>query len=369
MKVPFADLRAQHRTIEGEMWEAMHRVVDECAFIRGPYVDAFEAEFRARFGVRHCVSCANGTDGLFIALKALGVQPGDEVLTSAHSWIATSETITLAGGRVVFCDTDGRTFTIDPADIERKITPRTRGIVPVHLYGHPADMGAIMDIAARHGLWVLEDCAQSHLATDQGRLVGTFGRAAAYSFYPGKNLGAIGDAGAIVTDDDDLAVQMAMFARHGGLRKGEHVIEGINSRMDGLQAAVLSVKLRHLDAWTAARRRIALRYREGLAGFPGIRVPEERGGCEHVYHLYVLLVETGRDDLRRHLMVRGIGTNINYPVILPLLPAYRYLGHQPADFPVASAHQSQILSIPIFPEMTDEMVDEVVLATQGWKRP
>lgn len=364
--IPFADLSAQHRAIAGELEAAIRDVIRECAFIRGPRVEAFEREFAAAIGSPHCVSCGNGTDALFIIFKALGLQPGDEVLTTAHSWIATSETITLAGGTVVFCDTDPDTFTISPAEIERKITPRTKGIVPVHLFGHPADMDAIQAIAARHGLWVVEDCAQAHLARLRGRTVGTFGRAAAFSFYPGKNLGAMGDAGAIVTADAALAERMAMFARHGGLRKGEHFIEGINSRMDGLQAAILSVKLRHLPEWTRARQALAAEYDRRLAGIPGIRTPRVAAGCEHVYHLYVIQVEQGRDALRAHLAARGIQTNVNYPVILPLVPAYDRLGHRPADFPVAHRHQRQILSLPMYSEMTADMVATVARAVREW---
>ena len=366
--IPFADLTAQHRAIADELERAIRDVIRECAFIRGPRVEAFEREFAAAIGCPHCVSCGNGTDALFIVFKALGLQPGDEVLTTAHSWIATSETITLAGGTVVFCDTDPDTFTISPAEIERKITPRTKGIVPVHLFGHPADMGAILDLARRHGLWVVEDCAQAHLARWQGRTVGTFGRAAAFSFYPGKNLGAMGDAGAIVTADAALAERMAMFARHGGLRKGEHFIEGINSRMDGLQAAILSVKLKHLANWTRARQALAAEYDRRLAGIPGIRPPKIAPGCEHVYHLYVIQVEQGRDALRKHLADRGIQTNVNYPVILPLVPAYARLGHRPADFPVAHRHQQQILSLPMYSEMTCDQVACVADAIREWAR-
>lgn len=245
MKVPFVDLHAQYLSIKSEIDAAIAEVIAESAFIRGAHVDGFEQNWARTLGVKHCVSCANGTDALYIAMRALGVKSGDEIITSAHSWIATSETITQAGGRVVFCDTDSDTFTIDPALIESRITSATVGIIPVHLYGQPADMEAIMTIAKKHNLWVIEDCAQAHLATYRGQLIGTFGDIATFSFYPGKNLGAYGDAGCVVTNDDQLADWMATFARHGG--KGEHVMEGINSRMDGLQAAILNVKLPHLS--------------------------------------------------------------------------------------------------------------------------
>lgn len=350
--VPFVDLHQQYLSIKQEIDDAVAAVIRESAFIRGPYVEAFEREFAAAIGVPHCVSCGNGTDALYIAMHALGVKPGDEVITSAHSWIATSETITQAGGKVVFCDTDRDTFTIDPVQIEAKITPRTVGIIPVHLFGQPADMDPIMNVARRHGLWVVEDCAQAHLARYKGKQVGAFGVAATFSFYPGKNLGAMGDAGAIVTPDAELARRMTMFARHGGLVKGDHQIEGINSRLDGLQAAILSVKLRRLQEWTDARRKIASRYHHGLAGTPDIVVPVVLAGREHVYHLYVIQHDA-RTELIRFLSGRGIQTVINYPVALPFLPAYSRYNHRPEDFPNAYRHQSRILSLPLFPEMTE----------------
>jgi dTDP-4-amino-4,6-dideoxygalactose transaminase len=266
MPVPFADLQLQYQTIKSEIDGTISAVIRDNAFIRGSYVDAFEREFAAAVDVKHCVSCANGTAALYLAMAALKVQPGDEVITTAHSWISTSAMITHAGATVVFCDTDtdGATFTIDPAAIEAAITPRTVGIVPVHLYGRPADMDAIMAIARKHKLWVVEDCAQAHLVRYNGRQVGTFGAAATYSFYPGKNLGAMGDAGAVVTNDDGLAERMTMLARHGGLVKYQHHIEGINTRLDGMQAAILSAKLPHLVAWTEARQNAAKVYDAGL---------------------------------------------------------------------------------------------------------
>ena len=357
MKVPFVDLHAQYRSIESEINAAIADVIADSAFVRGPQVESFEKGWAKTMDMRHCVSCANGTDALYITMRGLRLKPGDEVITTAHSWIATSETITQAGGRVVFCDTDYDTFTINPALIVAKITPRTVGIIPVHLYGQSANMAAIMAIAAKHKLWVIEDCAQAHLARFQGRLVGTFGNAATFSFYPGKNLGAYGDAGCIVTNDDSLADWTATFARHGG--KGDHVMEGINSRLDGLQAAILNVKLPHLAGWTEARRRVASRYDELLSGVGDIETPEIARDRDHVYHLYV--IRTGkRDALKKHLADAGIATVLNYPKALPFYPAYAYLGHKPADFPVAYANQSRILSLPIFPEMTDQMIEYVV---------
>ena len=356
MKIPFVDLHAQYVTIKQEIDRAIAEVIAQSAYIRGPHVDAFEEAWARTLGVKRCVSCANGTDAIYIALRGLGLKRGDEVITSAHSWISTSETITQAGGRVVFCDTDEETFTIDPIEIERKITPATVGIVPVHLYGQAADMGAIMAIARKHHLWVLEDCAQAHLARYKGRYVGTFGDAATFSFYPGKNLGAYGDAGCIVTNDDRLADWLATFARHGG--KGDHIMEGINSRMDGLQAAILNAKLPHLPAWTAARRRVAACYNELLEDVGDVITPTVKSDRDHVYHLYVIRTEN-RDALREHLSQAGISTVLNYPKALPFYPAYAYLGHVPKNFPAAYFNQSRILSLPIYPEMPEEAITQV----------
>lgn len=357
--VPFADLYAQYLTIKHEIDNAIESVIKDSAFIRGTFVERFERSFAEVFGVSNCVSCANGTDALYIAMRALAVEPGDEVITTAHSWISTSETITQAGGRVVFCDTDSDTFTIDPVQIESKVTPRTVGIIPVHLYGQAADMDAIMAIAKKHDLWVVEDCAQAHLARYKSRLVGTFGHAATFSFYPGKNLGAMGDGGAIVTADAGLANRMAMYARHGGLSKGDHQIEGINSRLDGIQAAILSVKLKYLPQWTATRQVLASRYSEMLAGISELVVPMAATDREHVYHLYVIRYPL-RDRLASHLKDEGIRTGINYPVALPFLPAYGRYGHTPEQFLSAFRDQSRVLSLPLFAEMTHEQQDRVV---------
>jgi len=353
MKIPFVDLHAQYLSIKKEVDAALAETIAQSSYIRGPQVEAFERAWADTLGVKHCVSCANGTDALYVAMRGLGLKPGEEVITTAHSWISTSETITQAGGRVVFCDTDPVTFTIDPALIEAKITPRTVGLIPVHLYGQSCDMDAIMAIARKHSLWVIEDCAQAHLARYKGKLVGTFGNVATFSFYPGKNLGAYGDAGCLVTNDDQLADWAATFARHGG--KGEHIMEGINSRMDGLQGAVLLAKLPHLAGWTQARQRVAARYAELLEGIPGIDLPKVLPGREHVYHLYVIRTDR-RDGLRKHLTDAGIATVINYPKALPFYPAYEYLKHAPAEFPVAYANQSRIVSLPIYPEISDAAI-------------
>jgi dTDP-4-amino-4,6-dideoxygalactose transaminase len=267
--------------------------------------------------------------------------------------------ITHAGADVVFADTDENTFTIDPSAIEAAITPRTVGIIPVHLYGQPADMDAIMAIARRHGLWVIEDCAQAHLAHYKGRQVGSFGAAATYSFYPGKNLGAMGDAGAVVTNDGRLAEHMTMLARHGGLTKHQHHIEGINSRLDGLQAAILSAKLPHLPQWTRARQDAARVYDAGLNQIEDVVVPSVAAEREHVYHLYTIQ-HPRRDALAAHLNANGVQTAINYPTALPFLAAYSRLKHRPEQFPNAHRQQSRILSLPMFAEITRQQQDEVI---------
>jgi len=353
VKVPLVDLHAQYLTIKDEIDAAISSVIADSAYIGGAQVEAFERAWAKAAGARYCVSCANGTDALMIAIRALRLRPGDEVITTAHTWISTSAMITQAGGRVVFCDVDPVTFTIDPAKIEARITPRTVGIIPVHLYGQPADMDPIMAIARRHNLWVVEDCAQSHLARYKDRSVGSFGTIATFSFYPGKNLGAYGDAGGITTNDARLADWMVSFGRHGG--KAHHVMEAINSRLDGLQAAILNAKLPHLPRWTEARRRVAAEYDQLLAGGGDIETPRIGTNRDHVYHLYV--IRTGlRDALKQHLDAAGISTGLHYPKALPFYPAYDYLGHKPEEFPVAHRNQSRILSLPMYPEMSPELI-------------
>jgi dTDP-4-amino-4,6-dideoxygalactose transaminase len=363
--IPFVDLHAQYLTIKDEIDRVIADVIATSAFIRGPYVTRFEEAFAKRMEMPYCVSCANGTDSLYIAMHALGVKPGDEVIAPAHSWISTTETITQAGAKVVFCDTDPDTFTIDVAKLPSLINERTVGIIPVHLFGQPADMDPIMDLAQEHGLWVIEDCAQAHLAKYKGRQVGTFGNSASFSFYPGKNLGAMGDAGAVITSDESLAKKMAMFARHGGLTKGSHQIEGINSRLDGLQAAILSVKLSHLDKWTRQRQAAAAKYDALLGDIPGITLPKVASGREPVWHLYVIQHEE-RDALASYLTEHGIQTVVNYPVALPFLPAYQRFGHVPDDFPAAYKNQSRILSLPLFAEITDEQQERVAGAIRSF---
>ncbi len=365
--IPFVDLKAQYRAIKSEVDAAIASVIADTAFIRGKFVTDFEKAYAAKYGVKHCVSCGNGTDAIFITLKMLGIGAGDEVITTSNSWIASTETITLTGARVVFVDVEDDCYDLDASKIEAAITPRTKAILPVHLLGQPAQMDVIMDLARRHSLAVVEDCAQAHFAEFDGRRVGTFGIAGTFSFYPGKNLGAYGDAGAIVTDDDGLAEKVRMFANHGADRvnKHEHLMEGVCSRLDGLQAAILSAKLPHIDAWTSARRERAAGYDQLLAGIPEITTPKVRPGATHVYHNYVIRAAR-RDALQVFLKEQGIETTRHYPTPLPFLKAYEYLGHTPADFPVVAQHSREILSLPIYPELTAEQQRSVADSIRGF---
>lgn len=360
MKIPFVDLRAQHAKYREEFDAAVSAVIAEAAFIGGNAVKTFEKKFADEYGVRHCISCGNGTDAIYIALRMLDIGPGDEVITTAASWISTSEAISQTGAVPIFVDVD-EYFHIDVTKVAGKITPRTRAIVPVHLYGQPADMKVLRALAEKHGLHLVEDCAQAHFAEFGGARVGTFGAAGTFSFFPGKNLGAWGDAGAIITNDDDLARSMRMFANHGALIKHQHEMEGINSRLDGIQAALLSAKLPHIHEWTDARRDIAIQYRQLLAGVGDLIMPLERADARHVYHLFVVRTKY-RDALRISLAEKGIETGVHYPTALPLLSAYDSRSFTLADFPVAARNQGEILSLPIWPEMTAEMLAYVANA-------
>lgn len=353
MKIPFVDLKAQYKTIKPAIDQAIQNVVNETAFVRGKYVAAFEAQYAKEYGVKHCISCANGTDAIYISLKALGVGPGDEVITTALSWISTSETITQAGARVVFVDIEPDFFCIDPEKIEEKITEKTKAIIPVHLYGQPADMAQIMRIAEKHNLHVIEDCAQAHFAKYQGQKVGTFGIAGTFSFYPGKNLGAYGDAGAIISNNDEFALKARMFANHGSIKKHNHEVEGINSRMDGLQAAILSVKLPYIHEWNRKRLEHAQNYNEQLRDFSLVKEPAIRDEVKHVFHLYVIRTKK-RDELKSHLEANNISCGIHYPTALPFLKAYSYLGHMSQDYPAAHQATSEILSMPMYPELEEK---------------
>ena len=354
MNIPFVDLKAQYQSIKTEIDEAIQNVIIETAFIRGKYVNKFEREFALKYGVKHCISCANGTDAIYISLKSLGIGSGDEVITTACSWISTSETITQTGAKVVFVDIEPNYYTIDTKKIEEKITEKTKAIIPVHLYGHPANMTQIMDIAKKYNLSVIEDCAQAHFAEWEGKKVGTFGKTGTFSFFPGKNLGAYGDAGAIVTNNAEIAEKARMFANHGSLVKHEHKIEGINSRLDGIQAAILSVKLKYIKSWTSLRLKHALVYNLLLKDCDELQTPKIHSKADPVFHLYVVRIED-RDKLQKYLEKNGISTGKHYPAPLPFLEAYKYLGYHFRDFPIAYNYKDKILSLPIFPELTSDM--------------
>jgi len=366
MNVPFVDLKAQYLALKSEIDPSIQSVIDETAFIGGKYVDGFEKAFAEKFGVKHGISCANGTDAIFVALKALGIGPGDEVITAANTFIATSEAITETGARPVFVDID-EYFHIDVSKIEAKISAKTKAVIPVHLYGQPADIKAVKSLCDKHKLHIVEDCAQSHFATAGGRFTGTFGIAGTFSFYPGKNLGAYGDGGAIVTNDDALARAARLFANHGSLQKHVHEIEGINSRLDAIQAVVLKAKLAHIDDWNRARNSHALRYNELLAGVNGVVCPKLRPETFHIFHLYVVRAAR-RDELAEFLKSKGVSTGVHYLTALPFMPAYRDLGHKASDFPVAHAWQDEILSLPMYPELTEAQILHVADSVKEFYR-
>ena len=357
MRVPFVDLKTQYNSLKEELDAAILQVVSETAFVAGRYAAAFETQFAAYIGTEHCVAVANGTDAIEIALAALGIGPGDEIIVPANTFFATAEAVGNVGATTVFVDCEPNFYNIDTAKIEEKITPRTKALIPVHLYGLPAEMDAVMAIAIKHGLKVIEDCAQSHGADYKGKRTGTFGDIATFSFYPGKNLGAYGDAGAIVTNDANLADRCRLIANHGQPAKYQHTLIGRNSRMDGIQAAVLSVKLQHLDSWLDARRRNAARYNELLAD-AGIQLPTAPEHATHTYHLFVIRV-ADRDAVAAKLNQAGVDTGLHYPTALPFLDAYSGAGHRPEDFPVAHSQMSELLSLPMYAELTDEMISHV----------
>lgn len=355
MKVPFVDLKAQYHSIKSEMDQAISSVLEETAFIGGKYVREFEQAFATLYGVKHCVSVANGTDAIYITMKMLGIGEGDEVITVANSWISTSETITQAGAKPVFVDIEADTYVIDVDAIEAKITSKTKAIIPVHLYGQAVRMDVLKTLCEKHNLFLIEDCAQSHFTEFDGKRVGTIGNAGTFSFYPGKNLGAYGDAGCVITNDDVLAEKIRMYANHGALKKHSHQIEGINSRLDGLQAAILSVKLPHILRWTEQRIANAKKYNQLLASCESIACPVIRENTKHTFHLYVIRTER-RDELEAYLNEKGIGTAIHYPTALPFMPAYAYLGGTKEEFPIAHAYQNKILSLPMCPELSDDQI-------------
>jgi len=358
MKVPFADLKVQYHFLKKDMDKAILKILENTAFIGGKEVDDFQKNFENLYGVKNCIPTANGTDSLFIIMKMLGIGSGDEVITPSNSWISSSETITQTGASPIFADIEKDYFTMCPEHIEKLITDKTKAIMPVHLYGQMCAMDAIMKIAKKYNLFVIEDCAQSHFSEFKGKKAGIFGNAGSFSFYPGKNLGAYGDAGSIITNDDDLAESFKMYARHGALKKHEHNIEGINSRLDGLQAAVLNVKLPHILKWTEQRIQNARLYNKYLSGIKQVIIPKVRKDSKHSFHLYVIRVER-RDELANYLKEQGVQNAMHYPRILPNLPAYKHLNQRPEDFPIAAVYEKQILSLPMYPELSEEMIQYV----------
>ena len=365
MKVPFLDLKAQYNTIKDEIAVALQQVLDNTAFAGGPFVAQFEKGFAAFCGTKHAVGVGNGTDALWMALLALGVGPGDEVITQPDTFIATAEAVSYCGATPVFVDVDEKTYNMDPAKLEAAITPKTKGIIPVHLFGQMCDMDPILAIAAKRKLFVLEDASQAHGSDYKGKKAGSMGVAGCFSFYPGKNLGAYGEAGAVVTNDDALADRMKMLRDHGSAKKYYHSYVGFNCRMDGFQGAVLSVKLKYIDTWNEARRQHARMYTQLLSGNGNLIAPTEADYGKHVYHIYAIRVKN-RDGLIAKLGEKEIGTNIHYPVPVHLQEAYSSMGLREGSFPVAERCASEFVSLPMFPELSAEQIkyvcDEVTRA-------
>jgi dTDP-4-amino-4,6-dideoxygalactose transaminase len=353
--IPFVDLRAQYRSIKGEVQTALDEVLENAAFVLGPAVAKFEEKFAAYCGTTHCVAVNSGTSALHLAMLAAGVKPGDEVIAPAMTFIATVSAIDYIGAKPVLVDVDPVSYCMDPTRVEAAITPRTKAIMPVHLYGQPADMDPILNIARRHNLLVIEDAAQAHGAEYKGRRCGSMGDIAGFSFYPGKNLGAYGEGGAVVTNRDDFAKTVRMLRDWGQEKKGVHVLKAFNYRMEGFQGAVLGVKMNHIEAWTEGRRRTAAAYNRLLQDVPGIVLPTEMPYARHVYHVFGILVKN-RDAVARKLQEAGIGTNVHYPNPIHLQPCLAELGHRRGSFPNAERLADEELSLPMYPELTDEQV-------------
>lgn len=353
--VPFIDMQARHAPLREELLHAIGGVIDSGAFSGGPFVESFEEDFAAYCGTRHAVGVGNGTEALWLTLLAMGIGQGDEVITVPMTFAATVEAICRAGANPVFVDIDERTYTMNPAALGSVLSRKTKAILPVHLFGQPADMDPILEFARKHGLRVIEDAAQAHGAEYKGRRVGSIGDAGCFSFYPGKNLGAFGEAGAVVTGDEDLAAKIRVLGNHGQSRKNRHSVVGWNSRLDGIQAAVLGVKLRHLDGENRTRRDHALRYDRAFADLSGVLTPTVADGGRHVFHIYAARVRDRR-DLIRALEAKEIGCGIHYPVPIHLQEAYRNLGCKRGDFPVSEQCANEFISLPMFPELTPEQV-------------
>lgn len=356
--VPFVDLQAQFASLEPEIMESIRRIASSAAFIRGPALEEFEHAFADLHGVEHAIGVASGTDALNLAVMALDLKPGDEVITVPNTWISTVFAISHAGARPVFVDIDPATYQMDVDAFSRAITPRTRAVIPVHLFGHPAPMTRIVEICAPRGIAIIEDVAQSPLAKDRGRLAGTFGRAGCFSFYPSKNLGAYGDGGMVLTNDPRLARFVRQHSDYGQNGRFRHEMIGVNSRLDTLQAAILLCKLPHLQRWTEARRGAAALYAEKLKNLP-VSCPVEAADAYAVYHLYVIALDN-RDAAQAWLRSHGILTQVHYPAVAHLQECYRDLGYRRGDFPHAERAADRILSLPIFPEITDRQISRVV---------
>ncbi|WP_395016194.1 DegT/DnrJ/EryC1/StrS family aminotransferase [Dongia sp.] len=358
--VPFLDLKSQYQAIKPEVDAAVIGVLESGQFVLGPAVQAFEQSFAKAYGIEHAIGCSSGTAALHLALLAAGIGRDDEVITTPMTFIATAIAIDLVGAKPVFADIDLETALLDPKKIEAAITSRTKAIMPVHLYGQCADMAAIQKIADKHNLIVIEDAAQAHGAKFDGKFAGTMGRMSCFSFYPGKNLGAYGEGGLVATGDAKLAEKLRMLRDWGQTKKYNHEIKGLNYRMDGVQGAVLDVKMKHIEAWTEGRRRVAKRYQQALGNVAGIELPYERPGSRHVWHVYAVRVDAARrSEIIAKLNEAGIGTNLHYPVPVHLQPCFKELGHKKGDFPAAEEQGDRELSLPMYPEMTDAQVEEV----------
>lgn len=357
--VPFLDLKAHHAPLMEEFVQAFRQVVETNAFAGGPFVAKFETEFAAFCGTPYAIAVGNGTDALWLSLLALGVGAGDEVITAPNSFMATAEAITYCGAKPVFVDVSESTYTMDPALLERAITPRTKAIIPVHLFGQVANMAPILEIARRRGIPVVEDACQAHGAKGGGRVAGSIGQTGCFSFYPGKNLGAFGEAGAIVTSDADLKARIMTLRDHGQAKRYYHSMVGWNARMDGIQGAVLSIKLRGLAAANEARRAHATLYSQLLAGTPGIILPQTAEGNEHVFHIYAVRVKN-RDQVLQAMAQRGVNCAIHYPVPIHLQEAYAFLGLKSGSYPVAERCAGEFLSLPMFPELSEAQIRKVV---------
>lgn len=356
MSIPFVDLRAQYDSIKPQMDAAINEILNATSFIGGKHVSDFEKNFAEYIGVKNCVGCANGTDSMEIILKAMNIGSGDEVIVPANSWISTAEVVNGVGAEPIFVDVNESDFNINSDLIPEAITTKTKAIIPVHLFGQPANMNAILGVAKKHNLRVIEDCAQAHGASINGRKVGTFGDAASFSFYPGKNLGAYGDAGAMLTDDLGLAEQLRRIGNHGQLKKHDHKLIGRNSRLDTIQATILNVKIPHLNNWIKARNGVAHQYLALIS--ENVKTPITLSGNYHAYHLFVLRTHK-REALIEAFKDAKIGHGIHYPTPLPFVEAYAYKGHKVGDFPVAELLAKEIVSIPIFPEMKETQVRKV----------